>query len=99
MDESTQVPEQRIVYCRELDPDTLLHLSAFGDRYMLRRFDGTDPFEVDGKPDYAEMRRCYRFAVDRPLTPEEAEHPVEDQEYWSERIAELNEDIEEVRAS
>jgi hypothetical protein len=84
--------DKRIVYCREIDPDTMLHLSVLGDSYRFRRFDGTHPFDIEAAKDYTQMRVCYKFDYDRPLKPDEAEHPVEDEEYWSKRIADLNDE-------
>jgi len=86
-------PEERIVYCRELDSGTVLHMSVFGDDYVLRRFDGTDPFDRSDHPTYEGMRVCYRFDYDRPLTETESQHGVEDVEYWSKRIAEVNAEV------
>jgi hypothetical protein len=85
-----EIREDRIVYCREVDPDTILHLSALGEAYVFRRFDGSDPFDVASKPGHAEMRVCYRFPLDRPLDDAETRHPASDDEWWSEHIAELN---------
>ncbi len=90
---SDEQPQRRIVYCRELDPDTVLHMTQFGDRYEMRRFDGTAPFEVHDAPRTSELRACYRFTVERELEPDEASHPVEDQEWWSERIARINAEL------
>lgn len=85
--------DDRIVYCRELDSGTVLHMSVFGDDYVFRRFDGTDPFDVSDQPSYEGMRICYRFGYDRPVTDAESRHGVEDEEYWSERIAEVNAEV------
>jgi hypothetical protein len=92
MSDSTTA-DSRIVYCRQLDPDTALHMSVFGDDYVFRRFDGSDPFDVSDNPTYSGMRVCYRFDYDRALTPEESRHEVEDFGYWSKRIAEVNAEL------
>lgn len=85
--------EGRIVYCREIDPDTVLHMSVFGEGYALRRFDGSDPFDVEAAKDLGELHVCYTFPLDRPLDEEEAQHPVTDEAWWSEHIAELNREL------
>jgi hypothetical protein len=85
--------DDRIVYCRDIDPSTVLHLSTVGDGYLLRRFDGTDPFSVDEKPTHESLRVCYRFPLDRPLSEEEAKHPVADAPWWRKHFAELNQEI------
>jgi hypothetical protein len=68
-------------------------MTRMGDDYLLRRFDGSAPFEVHDKPRYSEFRACYRLSLDRPLEPQEAAHPVEDERWWSERIAEVNAEL------
>lgn len=93
MSDTRQQPEDRIVFCREIDPDTVLHLSSLGDNYMMRRFDGTDPFTIDEHPAYNDMKVCYHFMFDRPLTTEEGAHPVSDEEYWAVRIVEINAEV------
>ena len=89
----TAPDDTRIVYCREVDPDTVLHMSVYGDDYVMRRFDGSDPFDVAAQPSYQAMRLCYRLDYDRPLTDDESRHQVEDSEYWSRRIAEVNDEV------
>jgi len=89
----TRPDDTRIVYCRELDLGMVLHMSAYGEDYVLRRFDGSDPFDVTQQPTYEGLTVCYRFDYDRPLTAEESQHEVEDTAYWSERIAEVNEEV------
>jgi hypothetical protein len=79
----------RIVYCRELDPDTLLHLTPAGEDFAVRRFDGSDPYTVDTRAESG-TRRCFVFAYDRPLDPEEASHPVSDEDWWTDHLARLN---------
>ncbi len=90
MPEST---DQRIVYCRDVDPDTVLHLSVMDEGYVFRRFDGSDPFDVASKPAYHEMRVCYRFPLDRPLDAEEKKHPASDEDWWGGHFAELNREM------
>jgi hypothetical protein len=90
-DESAR--RSRIVYCRELDSGTVLHMTPFGDDYVFRRFDGSDPFDRSDHPSGSGMRVCYRFDYDRPLTDEESQHEVEDIEYWDERIATINSQV------
>lgn len=81
--------QDRIVYCRDIDPDTVLHMSMLGDRYVMRRFDGSDPFTPE-KGGESELRVCYVFPLDRELDEEEARHPVSDEAWWSEHVRELN---------
>lgn len=85
--------DERVVYCREIDPDTVLHLTVDGERYMFRRFDGTDPFLREDAPDYDEMRVCYRFAYDRPLDETEASHPAGDEAWWRQHFEQLNREL------
>lgn len=85
--------DERIVYCRDVAPDTVLHLSVIGDGYLFRRFDGSDPFDVAAKPAYEEMHVCYNFPLDRPLDDEEERHPVSDDAWWSAHMAELNREL------
>jgi hypothetical protein len=80
----------RIVYCRELDPDTLLHLTPAGEDFAVRRFDGSDPYTVDTRAEPDGARRCYVFPYDRPLDAEESSHPVTDEDWWTQHLATLN---------
>jgi hypothetical protein len=80
----------RIVYCRELDPDTLLHLTPAGEDFAVRRFDGSDPYAVGTSAGEAGTRRCFVFPYDRPLDAEESSHPVSDEDWWTEHLAGLN---------
>jgi hypothetical protein len=90
-EEETMADERaRIVYCRELDPDTLLHLTPAGEDFAVRRFDGSDPYTVDTLPEETGTRRCFVFAYDRPLDAEESSHPVADEGWWTEHLAALN---------
>jgi hypothetical protein len=66
--EDTMADERaRIVYCRELDPDTLLHMIPAGKDFAVRRFDGSAPYSVGPQADDSGTRRCFVFPYDRPL--------------------------------
>ena len=80
----------RIVYCRELDPDTLLHMMPAGEDFAVRRFDGSAPYAVETDTGQTGSRRCFVFPYDRPLDAEESSHPVSDEDWWTEHLAGLN---------
>jgi hypothetical protein len=80
----------RIVYCREIDPDTLLHMMPAGEDFAVRRFDGTPPYTVRSGDEDGGTKRCYVFAYDRPLDAEEASHPVSDEDWWTDHLTRLN---------
>jgi hypothetical protein len=46
MSDETALPVHRIVYCKQIDPDTVLHLSTVDGGLVFRRFDGSDPFDA-----------------------------------------------------
>lgn len=94
---ATGAREVSFFSCPEIDPTTYLHLSVRtgSDSYKLRRYiyapdKDLHEFIMADAPKYADLRRLYDCGV-QAVHPEQAQHDVNQTEYWAREIRERNE--------